>query len=237
MTINSGSRIIVALDDLTLQDGEILSFANMIRNHVLGFKVNALFTRNQRIAFELSKIAKLFIDMKIHDVSDTARNHAKEQLDYRPSIINCHASGGVEMMKAVKEVAPECIVLGVTVLTSLDDEECQSIYHNTAAEQVEVLAQMTIVDSCLDGIVCSPFEVLRLRELFGNEFLAVAPGIRLPGDNPTDQKRFNTPYYAIFNGASLLVVGNPITQAENPFAVVAKINAETDKALQDRGWE
>jgi orotidine-5'-phosphate decarboxylase len=227
------SRIIVALDNMDLTDAEVLRFMEPLTGEVWGSKVNARYSRNPKIVEELSVFGGVFVDMKIHDVKDTAYNHAVEQSAFSPTIINCHASGGVDMMKAVKRGAPNCDVIGVTVLTSLDDEDCLGIYHEVANQQVYNLASLALVDAVLDGIVCSPNEVERLRELFGHDFLAITPGIRLPGDDVTDQKRLNTPYNAILKGSSLLVVGSPITGAKKALDVVRRINTEVSQALLD----
>ena len=149
-------------------------------------------------------------------------------------MLTMHTSGGVEMMaagqKAVNEAAGEIapITLGVTVLTSMDDATLAEIgVGRSAADQVSLLAALT-KQAGVSGVVSSPWEAEALRALLGDEAAIVTPGIRPAGADAGDQKRIATPAFAIEHGASHIVVGRPITKAEDPVAAYRAIVAELE---------
>jgi orotidine-5'-phosphate decarboxylase len=145
-------------------------------------------------------------------------------------MINVHASGGSAMMRAAREAlavtSKPPLLIAVTVLTSMGDEDLREIGQRESAPQlVERLARLTQA-SGLDGVVCSAQEAALLRKACGAEFKLVTPGIRLADAGKDDQKRIVTPAAAVAAGADYLVVGRPITQAADPLAALARINAE-----------
>ncbi len=238
MGMKAGDRIIVALDDMN--EKQALTLAKKLEGTVWGFKVNSLYSRNPKIVEMLKPYGKVFVDMKIHDIPRTAANHATEQLQHEADIINVHSSGGFEMMDAVRKVIDnynetnkkECLLIAVTVLTSLSKNDCKEIYGKIPKTQVMLLSDMAI-DAEMDGTVCSPQEVYSVKEKFPS-FVAVTPGIRLAGDDVQDQKRLDTPYNAILNGADFLVIGSSITKAKNSAEAVVRITQEIKAGRRDR---
>jgi orotidine-5'-phosphate decarboxylase len=179
-----------------------------------------------------SLIAKgfdIFLDLKFHDIPNTVAKACKAAAEMGVWMVNVHASGGMEMMKAAKKAIagsshPQTKLIAVTVLTSMDQAQLNDVVPEVSpAEQVKKLAQLT-AGSGLDGVVCSAKEAVMLRETHTDDFLLVTPGIRPAGADVGDQKRVMTPVDAIDAGVSYLVMGRPITQAENPLAALQAVN-------------
>ncbi|NCC20941.1 MAG: orotidine-5'-phosphate decarboxylase [Alphaproteobacteria bacterium] len=169
--------------------------------------------------------ARLFLDLKFHDIPNTVAGavHAVSNR-LHPAYINVHASGGLEMMRAARDsCAPGTKLLAVTVLTSLDDTSLEQVGQNRpAAAQVERLALLAR-EADLDGVVCSSHEIETLRKACGNDFALMVPGIRPAGADVQDQKRVMTPREALAKGATHLVIGRPITKAGDPGAAARAI--------------
>lgn len=162
--------------------------------------------------------AQLFLDLKYHDIPNTVAGAVRAAcLRVRPAYLNVHASGGIDMMKAAKAVcAPETKLLGVTVLTSLEEDNIAQIGLKAGlTERVEQLALLAR-EAGLDGVVCSAHEIASLRKLCGPDFILMVPGIRPEGAAAGDQKRVMTPQQAAKAGASHLAIGRPITGAAQP---------------------
>ncbi|MDR3288642.1 MAG: orotidine-5'-phosphate decarboxylase [Peptococcaceae bacterium] len=167
----------------------------------------------------------IFLDLKLHDIPNTVERTVKILGALGVEIINVHAGGGYEMMARAADAArqigentgKELKVIGVTVLTSLTEGQLQAEtgVARGLQEQVTSLAQLA-QKAGLDGVVASAREVTVLRQTLGEEFLLVTPGIRPPSAEHQDQARVSTPLQALADGSSFLVVGRPITQAENP---------------------
>lgn len=172
----------------------------------------------------------IFLDLKFHDIPNTVAGAIKAAVRLGVSIVNVHASGGAAMMNAALEAAretnPRAKVIAVTVLTSLHDSDLLAVGQiPSAGEQVLKLAQLA--RSCgLDGVVCSAHEIAALRAALGPDFLLVVPGIRPAGSALGDQRRVMGPVEAHRAGASLLVIGRPITEAPDP-AIAARAIAES----------
>jgi len=169
--------------------------------------------------------AQIFIDLKFHDIPNTVAASVKTiSENLAPAYLNVHASGGKTMMEAAKTAcAPHTKLLGVTILTSLDDNElCKIGYQGATSENVTRLAKLT-QNATLDGIVCSAHEINTIRQECGENFILMVPGIRPAGSDKGDQKRIMTPSQALTAGATHLVIGRPITQAENPAAAAQDI--------------
>ena len=166
----------------------------------------------------------VFLDLKFHDIPNTVARAVRSAADLGVWMVDLHASGGLRMMEEAKKIlepygkdAP--LLIGVTVLTSMEDLDLLQIGINASPmEQV-------IQRAGLDGVVCSPQEVEILRRNCGENFLLVTPGIRPIGADFGDQRRVMTPAAAIRSGSDYLVIGRPITQAENPAEVLKAINA------------
>ncbi|MFN9489399.1 MAG: orotidine-5'-phosphate decarboxylase [Betaproteobacteria bacterium] len=172
----------------------------------------------------------VFLDLKYHDIPNTVAAACKAAAGLGAWMINVHASGGSAMMRAAREAlavtSKPPLLIAVTVLTSMGDEDLREIGQRESAPQlVERLARLTQA-SGLDGVVCSAQEAALLRKACGAEFKLVTPGIRLADAGKDDQKRIVTPAAAVAAGADYLVVGRPITQAADPLAALARINAE-----------
>lgn len=179
----------------------------------------------------------VFLDLKYHDIPNTVAQAVRAAVPLGVQYLNVHASGGMEMMKAAKQAAAEEAgklgitapkILAVTILTSLDQNNLEQVgYKYSTQEQVIRLAQLT-QDAGLDGIVCSPHEIKAVRSACGDDFALMVPGIR-PASHESgsdDQKRVMTPSEAISAGATHIVVGRPITNADSP--------AEAAKAILEQ---
>jgi orotidine-5'-phosphate decarboxylase len=174
---------------------------------------------------------RVFLDLKFHDIPNTVAGACRAAARLGVWIVNVHASGGLEMMRAaldaVREIRPETRLIAVTVLTSSDAETLRGIGIDRSPEQqVLRLADLAVSEAGLDGLVCSPLEASVLRSRLGGTPWLVTPGIRPGGGGGDDQKRVMTASAAFQAGASHIVVGRPITQASDPAAAVAAILAE-----------
>jgi orotidine-5'-phosphate decarboxylase len=181
----------------------------------------------------------VFLDLKLHDISNTVAGAVHSATKAGASLLTLHASGGAAMMTAAAEAASapgSPRLLAVTVLTSMDASELAGIgITSSPADQVLRLAKLA-QKSGIDGMVCSAEEVALLRKETGPDTLLVIPGIRPAGSTVEDQKRIATPAQAIAHGASMLVVGRPITRAADPAAATLAILEEIEQA-QYAAWQ
>ena len=228
--MNQEARVIVALD---FDDADkAMALVDQLDPGACKLKVGKEMFTLFGPEFVKSLIAKgfdIFLDLKFHDIPNTVAKACKAAAEMGVWMVNVHASGGMEMMKAAKNAIagsshPQTKLIAVTVLTSMDQAQLNDVVPEVSpAEQVKKLAQLT-ADSGLDGVVCSAKEAVMLRETHNDEFLLVTPGIRPAGADVGDQKRVMTPVDAIDAGVSYLVMGRPITQAENPLAALQAVN-------------
>jgi orotidine-5'-phosphate decarboxylase len=175
----------------------------------------------------------VFLDVKLHDIPNTVAGAVGALLPLKPSFLTVHSSGGATMMRAAAETAAKAgttrpMLLGITVLTSLDTRDLGSVGQNTDTKGQVIRLAGLAKDSGLDGIVCSPEEVRVLRQALGPEFILMVPGIRPVWASANDQKRIMTPREAIEAGATYLVIGRPITGADNPSEAARRIAEELD---------
>ncbi len=173
---------------------------------------------------------EIFLDLKFHDIPNTVAAACDAAADLGVWMMNLHASGGRRMMEAARERlaqrAQSPLLVAVTILTSLAAEDIAEVgYSGEPAENVLRLAQLTH-EAGLDGVVCSPREAVEIRRRIGDDFLLVTPGVRPKQAAADDQRRVMTPGEAIAAGASYLVVGRPITGAEDPIEALRQISAE-----------
>ena len=173
---------------------------------------------------------KVFLDLKYHDIPNTVANAVCEATKLRVSMLTVHASGGGQMLRAATQAAaagnPALLVLAVTVLTSLDDLDLDKLgIHGRVQDQVSRLAALALASGC-HGVVASAREAAQLRTELEGEFVIVTPGVRPAGADPGDQARTATPAEAIAAGATHIVVGRPITSADDPAAEARAILAE-----------
>lgn len=220
------SRIYVAIDTPDL--ARAISLAENVKAHVGGLKLGLEFfaAHGHQGVREMAQIGlPIFLDLKLHDIPNTVASAIQALRGLAPSILTIHAAGGRAMMEDAKAAAPETTrVVGVTVLTSLDADDLASIGVGGGEHaQVERLTGLAC-EAGLDGVVCSGFEVAAARRLWRDGFFVV-PGVRPAGGVVGDQKRVMTPRKALDNGASILVIGRPITRAEDPDAAARAIAA------------
>jgi orotidine-5'-phosphate decarboxylase len=176
-----------------------------------------------------------FLDLKLHDIPNTAAGGIRAVAELAPTFITIHSSGGRDMLKAAVEETgtqaaklnvPRPKLLGVTVLTSLDRSDLEATGVNAdPSDQVLRLAGLAR-ESGLDGVICSPLEIAALRKQCGPDFVLMVPGIRPAGSAANDQKRVMTPRQAVDLGATNLVVSRPIYQAADPRAAAEAIARE-----------
>lgn len=169
---------------------------------------------------------QIFLDLKFHDIPNTAREAVRSAARLDVGMTTIHLCGGSRMIAESVAAAGEMLVLGVSVLTSMDDEALRETGVAAAAsEQVLHLARLGVAQG-LRGVVASPHEITALREAFGADLAIVTPGVRPAGADAGDQKRIMTPREAIDRGASHLVIGRPITGVDSPKDALQKILAE-----------
>ncbi len=233
--MNPKDRILVGVDTPDRARAETL--VKSLRGRVGGIKIGKEFFTAQgpEVVKEVVGNEPLFLDLKFHDIPNTVAGAVRSSLGLKPLIVNVHASGGRAMMTAAAEAArtqaealkvARPLVIGVTVLTSLDDADLDAVGQcGPAAAQVERLAALT-QDCGLDGVVCSPREIATLRAQRGPDFKLVVPGIRPSWAAAGDQKRIMTPAEAVSAGADYIVIGRPITAAPDPAEAADKIVAE-----------
>lgn len=172
----------------------------------------------------------VFLDLKFHDIPNTVAAACEAAADLGVWMVNLHASGGRKMMATARERlearAQRPLLIAVTILTSLGEKDIAEVgFSGAPVDNVIRLARLTS-ESGLDGIVCSPLEAGEVRPLVGRDFLLVTPGVRPASAAQDDQKRVMTPLAALNNGADLLVIGRPITAADDPQASLDRIQQE-----------
>lgn len=225
------SKIIVALD--YEKESDALALVDQIDPNLCRLKVGKeMFTTlGMNFVKQLhQRNFDVFLDLKYHDIPNTVARAVRSAADLGVWMVDLHASGGLRMMEEAKRIlepygkdAP--LLIAVTVLTSMEDLDLLQIGINASPmEQVLRLAHLT-QHAGLDGVVCSPQEVEILRNACGEEFKLVTPGIRPTGADFGDQRRVMTPTAAIRAGSDYLVIGRPITKADNPVEILRSINA------------
>jgi orotidine-5'-phosphate decarboxylase len=220
------SPIFVAIDTPSLEQARLL--ADEVRANAGGVKLGLeFFAANgpAGVASILDLGLPVFLDLKLHDIPHTVAKAVSALAPLEPAILTVHAAGGRAMLEAAKAAAsPATKVVAVTVLTSLDGDDLRSIgIAANPSEQVERLAELAR-SAGLDGIVCSGAEVGAARAAWPDGFFVV-PGVRPPGGDVSDQKRVVTPRQALNEGASILVIGRPITGSDDPAAAIRDIAA------------
>ena len=233
-TMQNHKRILVAFDAPNITKARYL--LEMAGDYIGGIKLGLEFFNHNGIS-GVNKVMErnetgLFLDLKFHDISNTVAGAVRGVMACEPNIINVHTAGGLKMMQKAKEQAVLCakdlgikvpLVIGVTILTALDDDDLKSVgYAHNALEQVVKMACLA-KEAGLDGVVCSAHEIKSIKEACGNDFITVVPGIRPAGTSKGDQKRTMTPAEAINEGADYIVIGRPITEAEDMLQTVKDI--------------
>lgn len=229
------SKIFVALDVENKE--KALEIVGDLRGLGACFKIGKqLFTSTgSELVREIVGMGEdVFLDLKYHDIPNTVAKAGAAAAQLGVKIFNVHASGGRKMMEAVREEMNKLtnppLVLAVTILTSLGEEDIREVgFDRTIPEQIARLAKLA-KDSGMDGVVASPLEIELIRETCGRDFKILTPGIRPAFAAVNDQKRIATPAEALRKGADYLVIGRPITAAENRREAFLKILEECKNA-------
>jgi orotidine-5'-phosphate decarboxylase len=224
------AKVVVALDFDNKNDA--LAFVDKIQPNDCRLKVGKeMFTYfGPEFVKELtSRGFDVFLDLKFHDIPNTVAKAVTAAAELGVWMVNVHASGGSEMMIKAKQALEKYgdnapLLIAVTVLTSMGEEDLLGLgITKSPAEQVMSLAKLT-KEAGLDGVVCSAWEAETLKASLGEDFKLITPGIRPVGATSDDQKRIMTPEQAMSVGVDYLVIGRPITKAENPQMVLQSIN-------------
>ncbi len=228
-------QIIVALDFSS--ESSCLGMLEKLDPALCRVKIGKeLFTRyGPSLVREIHKRGfEVFLDLKFHDIPNTVAGAIRAAVELGVWMVNVHASGGQAMLEAARKAAddnPAMKLVAVTVLTSLSAQDLLETGVNGYPEQ-QVLRLAAMTAACgLDGVVCSAKEIELLRNNLDGDFLLVTPGIRPSGDDASDQKRVETPGRAIAKGADYLVIGRPITQADDPTGKLQSIMKEIQSKI------
>lgn len=225
------SRVIVALDFASA--AEALSFVERLDPDSCRLKVGfELYVAAGPSLVEtlVQRGFDVFLDLKFHDIPNTVASVCRVAAGLGVWMMNVHASGGLAMMQAAREAVDQAEhhphLIGVTVLTSMDQQDLQGLgIQRSPGEQAVMLAGLAH-EAGLDGVVCSAQEAADMRQRFGDDFLLVTPGIRPAAAETGDQKRVMTPSDAVSAGSSYLVIGRPVTRAQDPQQILNQINQE-----------
>lgn len=225
----SGPRIIVALDFSGAE--QALELTAKLDPTLCRVKVGKeLFTAAgpQLIEKLMSNGFEVFLDLKYHDIPNTTANACKAAAGLGVWMMNVHALGGRRMLCAARDAVPAGVtkLIAVTLLTSMERGDLDDIGVNRDLEDMVQRLALLARDCGLDGVVCSALEAPQLRQMTGESFCLVTPGIRPADASLNEQKRVSTPRQAIKNGADYLVIGRPITQASDPEAMLRRLNDE-----------
>ena len=224
-------RIIVALDMDTRENA--LSLARQLRGQVGVFKIGSqLFTAEgpEMVREIIGMGEKVFLDLKFHDIPNTVTRAVSVAASLGVSMLTLHTLGGLSMLEAaVRQVreslipAERPLLLGVTVLTSMSDNDLEEVGVSAKVEAQVIRLAGLALKAGLDGVVASPQELPRLRQQYGQALKLIIPGVRPPGSSSHDQTRIATPAEAIHAGADYLVIGRPITASSDPAGSVQRI--------------
>ncbi len=227
--------IYIAIDKPDLSAA--LRLCEAVKDYVGGIKLGKEFISAlgpQAIKAISKEGLPIFTDVKFHDIPNTVYKAIKALGLLQPAIVNVHIAGGFKMMleavRARQEIEIEHgvrpLMIGVTILTSLCDQDMMDIgYNRTVKEQVLLMAQLA-QKAGLDGVVCSSHEIKAIKKACGSNFKTIVPGIRPTWAHQADQSRTMTPQKALAEGADFLVIGRPITESKNPSFAIQKIISE-----------
>lgn len=225
------SPFIVAFDVSNLKS--VKSLADKLTPDLCRAKVGKeLFTAVGMPAVELlqNKGFEVFLDLKFHDIPNTVASAVRSAANAGVWMVNLHASGGARMMEAAKgallQLNAKTLLTAVTVLTSMTEAELHAQGVTRSVQQQVTALALSAKQQGLDGVVCSAQEAAMLRQLCGEEFLLVTPGIRPENSAGDDQRRICTPQQALDNGSNYLVIGRPVTQAEDPQLALTQLLAQ-----------
>lgn len=227
------TRLIVALDTKDTAQAEALRHATAPHAGAVKLGLEFTYAGGLEAVRAVAGDSPLFLDLKLHDIPNTVASAIGSLAAVRPAMLTIHASGGRAMIAAARAAVDATfpaqarpLLLGVTVLTSMDEAALHETgVAGSVAAQVIRLGRLAM-EAGADGLVCSPHEIMPLRQALGDAPVLVVPGIRPAGSEAGDQKRIMTPAQAREAGADWIVVGRPITRAADPAAAAAAIAAE-----------
>ena len=228
------NRVIVPLDVPNLEDAiDLVNRLPQVNFWKVGLEL-FVSAGSDILQFLQDKEKQIFLDLKFHDIPNTVAGACRSASKYGVDLLTIHATMGRKALQGAVEAISTAEkpprLLAITLLTSLNSRDL-AFDLKIPLELPEYALQMALLakESGIDGAVCSPHEVSKLREVCGNDFLLVCPGVRPSWAETGDQKRVMTPAQAIQAGADYLVIGRPITKAENPVEAWSKICAEIDE--------
>lgn len=225
--VPTDERVFVALDLPTVEEAEALveQLGDSVASYKIGLQLLPI--GGVELGRKLRALGKnVFLDFKFHDIDATVEKATRSVAGLDAQLLTVHARPDV-MRAAVKGRGQSSLkILGVTVLTSLDKQALEDIGYNDNAEDLVMRRVRQALEAGVDGVVASPLEAAAIRSVVPDSFLVVTPGVRPVGADVGDQKRIATPSAALASGASHLVVGRPITQADDPVKAAQAIMAE-----------
>lgn len=238
------NKPIIALD--FANNEELNHFLALFKGQTLNVKVGMeqYYSSGPALIEKLRELNHdIFLDLKLHDIPNTVKRSMSILAQLGVSMVNVHASGGSKMMMAAKEglisstpAGSKCpILIAVTQLTSTSEQQLHNEQNIALSMQESVVNYAQLAKkSGLDGVVASPWEVAAIRKQVSEDFITVTPGIRLESSRTDDQTRIATPYDAGLIGSHYIVVGRPITQANDPVAAYSKITQDWQNGCQDK---
>jgi len=217
--------IAVPLDTPDLATAELWAKAVAPHVQVLKIGLELFCAHGPAVVDAVRGEADIFLDLKLHDIPNTVAGAARSVAGLGPRFLTVHASGGADMVRAAVEAAPDVTIAAVTVLTSLSEQALAAVgLVGPPLDAVRRLAALA-VGAGAGALVCSPQEVAAVRAEVGAGIVLITPGVRPAGADVADQARVATPQQALADGADLLVIGRPITGAQDPGAAAAAIAA------------
>ncbi|MDI6786187.1 MAG: orotidine-5'-phosphate decarboxylase [bacterium] len=238
--LKAQERLIVALDVESFQEAEDL--VKELRSYCYFFKIG--FSLFIRFGPDIVKMVqdlggRVFLDLKLHDIPKTIERATRAVLDLKVTMFTLHTTGGRQMLrtasKILREVKEDCrpYSLGVTILTSMDEQNLKDLGISKNIDEAVLDLAKIAKEEGLKGVVASPLEVVKIRSYFNQDLVIVTPGIRLESSHD-DQKRTNSPYEAITNGADFIVVGRPILESLDKIGTVEIFIREIEKGVRKR---
>lgn len=236
----NNEKLIVALDFPTMN--KAIELIEKIGNEPILYKVGLelfLNSKGKMVDYLTKKGKKVFLDLKFHDIPNTTAMASVFAAKENVFMYNVHATGGKTMMAKVCEEAREinknCLLIAVTILTSLSQEEIKETFMtDVSIKELAINLAKIAKESGMNGIVCSPWEAKYIKENLGEDFKTICPGVRPKWSAKNDQTRIMTPKKAVMNDCDFLVVGRPITKAENPKEAVKLILREIEEGLKEK---
>ena len=234
--MNFKNFIFCAIDFTDLEKSKRL--ISKIQKQIGGIKIGLeFFCKNGPEGFlEIKKLGiPIFLDLKLKDIPNTVKKSAKNLINLEPEYLSIHLSGGLKMVKDVVSIKNKTKILGISMLTSLDNSDLKSFGYNLGnLDYVENLARIG-EKAGIDGLVSSAHEIPHLKKhLHNTKMLFVTPGIRLSKNKVNDQKRINSPGQAIKNGSKMLIIGRSITQSSNPINSINNILLDIEKHYENK---